>query len=178
MKFFNSRSILPIICGVAITTASGSSYGQDMAAAEATLHGIDGGEVGSVNLTQGPHGLLLKADLHGLPAGTLAFHFHTTGSCSTEFKAAGGHLNPTGKKHGFMSAEGSHLGDMPNIHVPDSGRLKFELFLAGMTLGEGSSPLLDADGTSVMIHKQADDYRTDPAGAAGDRIACGVIQGK
>lgn len=178
MKLFNKLSIFSIICSAAITASSGYSSGQDQTAAEAVLQGIDGSQTGKVYLIQGPHGLLLQADLKGLPAGTLAFHFHTTGSCSPEFKAAGGHLNPTGKKHGFLSADGPHLGDMPNIHVPDSGQLQFELFLTGMTLGEGSSPLLDADGTSVMIHKQADDYKTDPAGAAGDRIACGVVKVK
>lgn len=178
MKLFNLKLIYSIICGAAITAAAGFSIGQDNTAAEAVLHGIDGSQVGTVDLIQGPHGLLLQADLKSLPAGELAFHFHTTGSCSPEFMAAGGHLNPTGKKHGFMSADGPHLGDMPNIHVPASGQLQFELFLTGMTLGEGSSPLLDADGTAVMIHKQADDYRTDPAGAAGDRIACGIIQRK
>ncbi len=75
-----------------------------------------------------------------------------------------------------MSPDGLHLGDMPNIYVPDSGKLQFEFFLPELTIGEGSNKILDTDGTAVLIHKGPDDYKTDPAGAAGDRIACGVIK--
>lgn len=178
MKKLNLKSILAVTCGMAIIAAAGSSIGQDKAGAEATLQGTDGREHGTVNFTEGPHGLLLKADLKDLPPGTHAFHLHATGVCSPDFKAAGGHYNPTGKKHGFMSADGPHAGDMPNIHVPESGKLQFELFLPELTIGEGSNKILDTDGTAVLIHKGPDDHKTDPAGAAGDRIACGVVKAK
>lgn len=178
MKKLHLKSIVAASCGMAIITAAGYVFGQGDSGAEATLQGADGRGFGTVSFVQGPGGIHLTADLQDLPAGIHAFHFHAIGSCSPDFKAAGGHLNPTGKKHGFMNADGPHLGDMPNIHVPDSGKLQFELFLTGMAIGEGSAPLLDGDGTAVMIHKDRDDYTTDPAGAAGDRIACGVIRGK
>jgi Cu-Zn family superoxide dismutase len=178
MKKMLLKSILAVSCSVVVMAAAGFAGAQDTSGAQTTLQGTDGRDLGTINFTQGPNGLLLKADLKDLPAGTLAFHLHSTGSCNPDFMAAGGHLNPTGKKHGFMHADGPHLGDMPNIHVPDSGKLQFELFLADMTIKAGPSPLLDEDGTTVMIHEGADDYLSDPAGAAGSRIACGVIEGK
>ena len=77
-----------------------------------------------------------------------------------------------GAKHGFDSAEGMHAGDMPNIHVPDSGVLEIEVL---NTLLKLDATLFDADGAAIVIHDGPDDYASDPAGAAGSRIACGVI---
>lgn len=169
-------SLLAAGWALTLLTAAGTATGQEKTGAVATLTGSDGQGFGTVSFTQGPHGLLLEADLKNLPAGTLAIHLHAIGSCSPDFKAAGGHLNPTGKKHGMLAAEGPHLGDLPNIHVPASGALQYELFLPELNLDQGDNQLLDQDGTSVIIHKQADDYKTDPAGGAGDRLACGVIE--
>lgn len=177
MKKSLKKHIIAIGCGLAVMMAAGSAVAQD-SAATATLASSEGRELGTVAFTEGPKGLLLMAELHDLPEGTLAFHLHATGACSPDFHAGGGHFNPTGKKHGFLAAEGPHPGDMPNIHVPASGKVQFELFLPGLTLDKGENQLLDKDGTTVMIHKQADDYKTDPAGGAGDRIACGVIKKK
>jgi len=176
MKKLHLKSLFAVGCTLALLTAAGNAAGQEKAGAVATLTDTAGKGFGTVSFTQGPHGLLLEADLENLPPGILAFHLHATGACSPDFKAAGGHLNPTNKKHGVLAAEGPHLGDMPNIHVPPSGKVQFELFLPELNLDKGDNQLLDQDGTSVIIHKQADDYKTDPAGAAGDRLACGVIK--
>lgn len=144
--------------------------------AVANLQSPDGQSVGEVEFQQGPNGVLVMAELSGLPEGTHAFHIHTTGACSPDFTAAGGHFNPTNKSHGFMSEGGPHLGDTPNIHVPASGDLVMEVFLDDVTVDGNRNMLMDDDGAAVVIHAGADDYETDPAGAAGNRIACGVIQ--
>lgn len=149
----------------------------DMARASAALKGLDGAEHGTISLRQTPHGVLVHAELTGLPPGVHGFHIHTTGACEPPFQSAGGHFNPSGVKHGILAAEGPHAGDMPNIHVPESGALEIEYLNPMVSLTEGGDGyLLDDDGSAMMIHAGADDYASDPTGNAGDRIACGVIE--
>ena len=141
--------------------------------ASAVLQDASGVEVGKVTLTKTPSGVLLSLDLTAVPAGEHAFHIHTTGKCEfSDFKSAGPHFNPEEDKHGLMNPSGPHAGDMPNIHVPESGRLKIEVMNLMVHLSDG---LLDDDGSAIVIHEGADDYKTDPAGNAGARIACGVV---
>lgn len=140
--------------------------------ARADMMDTEGGSVGVVELRQTPHGALLHAKLENLPAGAHAFHVHTVGDCTPPFSSAGGHFNPGGKKHGFDAADGMHAGDMPNIHVPESGQLEIEILNVLLMLDE---TLFDDDGAAIVIHEGPDDYVSDPAGAAGARIACGVI---
>lgn len=145
--------------------------------ASATLKSADGKDVGSVKLAQLPDGVLLTLAVKGLPTGEHAFHVHAVGKCEPPFTSAGGHFNPAGKKHGIMVAEGHHAGDMPNLHVPQGGELTVEVVNAAITLAKGKpNSVFDADGSAIVIHAGADDYKSDPAGAAGGRIACGVIQ--
>jgi len=141
------------------------------------LKDLKGKLVGTVLLVETPHGLLVRGTLSGLPPGTHAIHFHETGKCEPPFKSAGGHFNPTHRMHGFMDPAGPHAGDLPNLVVPKDGRLDFELFADGLTLSPGPNTVLDADGTALVIHAKSDDYRTQPSGDSGDRIACGVITG-
>lgn len=146
-------------------------------AAQAALKNGEGKEVGSVNLTQTPHGVLINVSVKGLPPGEHAFHVHAVGKCEPPFTSAGGHFNPGNKKHGIMAAEGQHAGDMPNLHIPQSGDLVVEVVNTGITLDKGKpNSVFDADGSAVIIHAGGDDYKTDPTGDAGGRIACGVIQ--
>ena len=141
--------------------------------ATAVLMDPDGKEVGKVTLTAVPTGVLLDADLTALPPGDHAFHIHEFGKCEApDFKSAGGHFNPEEDEHGLMNKAGPHAGDMPNIHVPESGQLRIEVLNQMVNLSRG---LLDKDGSAIVIHEGADDYVSDPAGHAGDRIACGVI---
>jgi Cu-Zn family superoxide dismutase len=143
--------------------------------ARAPLKDQAGKEVGAIDLIQTQAGVLLKVSIKGLPAGERAFHIHAVGKCEPPFTSAGPHFNPENKKHGMMAGEG-HAGDMPNLHVPQGGQLMVEVLNTGITLDKGKpTSVFDADGSAVVVHAGADDYKSDPAGNAGDRIACGVI---
>jgi Cu-Zn family superoxide dismutase len=118
---------------------------------------------------------LITLELTAAPPGAHGFHIHTTGKCEPpKFESAGGHFNPDESKHGFLNPEGPHAGDMPNIHVPESGKLTVEVLNTLVTVG-GENALLDEDGAALVLHADPDDYKSDPAGHAGGRIACGVI---
>jgi Cu-Zn family superoxide dismutase len=144
--------------------------------AKADLKNAEGKDVGNVTLTQTPHGVLLSLSVKGLPAGEHAFHVHAVGKCEPPFNSAGGHFNPENKKHGHEAADGPHAGDMPNLHIPASGELTVEVMNTAITLDKGKpNSVFKPDGTAVVIHAGKDDYKTDPTGNAGGRIACGVI---
>jgi superoxide dismutase, Cu-Zn family len=119
--------------------------------------------------------VLVSLDLTAVPPGEHAFHIHAFGKCEPpDFKSAGPHFNPDQTRHGYLNPEGSHAGDMPNLHVPADGKLQVEILVPNVSLS-GEAPLLDAEGSALVIHAGADDYKSDPAGNSGDRIACGVI---
>jgi superoxide dismutase, Cu-Zn family len=143
--------------------------------ASAVLKDASGKDVGKATLTVTPSGVLVRLDLIAVPPGDHAFHIHAVGKCEPpDFKSAGPHFNPDETKHGLMNPEGPHAGDMPNLHVPAEGKLQVEILDPAVTLS-AEAALLDADGAALVIHAAADDYKTDPAGNAGDRIACGVV---
>jgi len=166
-----------IVCCAALIAASFSLASPAVAqSAKATLKDQKGAEVGTVDLTQTPAGVMLRLSLKGLPGGERAFHIHAAGRCEPPFTTAGGHFNPAGQKHGLLVGPG-HAGDMPNLHVPDNGVFVIEILNAAVTLEKGKpNSLFQSGGTSIVIHAGKDDYKSDPAGNAGDRIACGVIQ--
>jgi Cu-Zn family superoxide dismutase len=141
----------------------------------AVMKDSTGKELGTLVLSDLPEGIMVMGSLKGLPPGVHGIHLHTTGSCAPTFAAAGGHWNPTNKEHGKDNPKGPHMGDTPNITVGADGTVSAMVTSPGGTL-KGANGLLDADGASVVIHAKADDYKSQPAGAAGDRIACGVIK--
>lgn len=150
-----------------------------VAAAPAQRHAIadivdgQGQTRGKATLMQAKDGIHVDVRGVGLPAGMHAVHIHTIGTCTgPDFTSAGGHWNPAMKKHGHDNPEGAHMGDMPNMSVvaDGTGTLMF-------TIRDGTiDALLDADGAAVVIHAAADDYKTDPTGNAGARLACGVLK--
>jgi Cu-Zn family superoxide dismutase len=111
----------------------------------------------------------------GLPVGQHGLHLHTAGKCEVPgFTSAGAHLNPGGHQHGSANPQGSHLGDLPNLSIDSNGAGTLTAELK-VTRTEAESALFDTDGTAIVIHAAPDDYRTDPTGGSGARIACGVL---
>ncbi|MDR3469224.1 MAG: superoxide dismutase family protein [Xanthobacteraceae bacterium] len=168
--------IARLSCAVVLTLAlaAGAASAQT---AKAVLKNADGATVGSAELTQVSDGVLIHLTAKGLPAGEHAFHVHAVGKCEPPFTTAGGHFNPDSHKHGMMAADGHHAGDMPNLIVPASGEVAIEVVNTAVTLAKDKpNSLFKPDGTALIIHAGADDYKSDPAGNAGARIACGVIE--
>src|SRR5580693_8242385 len=121
-------------------------------------------------------GVGLDLNLHDLPPGTHGIHFHQNAKCDgPDFKSAGPHFNPDGKKHGLQNPDGHHAGDMKNITVDAQGKAELRFKTGDVDLGTDSHSLFTNGGTAIVIHAKADDYKTDPSGNSGDRIACGVI---
>ncbi len=143
--------------------------------ATASLVAADGTSRGEATLIEAGGVVTLNVKGLGLPPGDHGAHLHAIGKCDAPgFTTAGPHLNPAGKMHGMMNPQGSHLGDLPNLSVAadGTGSLAFRIDGSAAAL---SHDLFDADGSAIVIHAAADDYKTDPSGNSGPRIACGVF---
>jgi len=140
------------------------------------LKDAQGKSVGDIVIwDQDSGGVGLELNLHDLTPGDHAIHFHQVPKCEApDFKSAGGHFNPETKKHGFDNPDGHHAGDMKNFTVGADGKAKIQLADADVTLKDGPHSLL-SNGSAIVVHAKADDYKTDPSGNSGDRVACGVI---
>lgn len=150
------------------------TWSMDTATAE--LIGAEGTVIGKATFEQTPTGVLLYVEVAGLPPGGHGIHLHAIGSCSPDFKAAGGHINPKGVKHGLKNPEGPDNGDLPNLYVATNGTARAEFFTTLVSVMGGAMPaLLDEDGSAVIIHENPDDHMSQPIGGAGGRIGCGII---
>jgi Cu-Zn family superoxide dismutase len=154
-----------------------ASAGFAQSAAHADIVDAQGKKIGTAAFRASNNGVRIDVNVSGLPPGTRGIHIHSVGKCEgPAFTTAGPHLNPTSKKHGKDSPEGPHAGDLLNLEVNADGLGKASLLDQNVTLGQGQSSLFHEGGTSLVIHADADDYKTDPAGNSGARIACGVIE--
>ena len=141
--------------------------------ATAAMRTPDGADAGRATATEVTGGVRFTLDAAALPAGTHGAHVHTTGRCDApDFASAGPHWNPAATKHGTMNPQGPHVGDLPNLIIGTDGRGTIGITVPGATM----AGLLDTDGAAMLVHATADDYKTDPSGNSGPRIACGVFQ--
>jgi Cu-Zn family superoxide dismutase len=174
--FFFALPLLATFSACASTDGSMSTGTGAAPMAKAALLAADGSRRGDASVTETATGLRVAVRAIGLTPGVHAVHIHMNGTCNPpDFASAGGHWNPTGRQHGKDNPAGMHMGDMPNLTAGPDGSGQIEYLIPGGTLRTGSTPLLDADGAAVVIHAQPDDNRTDPAGNAGGRIACGIL---
>jgi len=143
----------------------------------ATLVDTTGKGIGTVQLHQDAAGVVLvRIDAAGIQAGAHGIHIHQTGRCEGPgFTSAGGHFNPTNKKHGLDSPDGAHGGDLAQIPASFDGSGKHEATTNRISLTPGPLNINDADGSALVVHAAADDQVTDPTGNSGGRIACAVL---
>ncbi len=146
--------------------------------AKAKFINTEGKDIGVANLMQTETGVKIDIKLHDLTPGEHGIHIHEAGVCEKPtFESAGAHLNPAHKQHGYYNPKGYHLGDLPNLQVESDGTVDAQFISKDFTLETGvDNSLFDSNGNAFIIHQDKDDYKTDPSGNSGARIACGVIE--
>lgn len=163
--------------GASAMLCIGSTAAFAQSTAHADITNAQGQKIGTATFTQSDNGVQIAVDVAHLEPGMHGIHIHAVGRCDgPDFKTAGGHFNPAGKKHGQNNPEGMHNGDLMNITAGGDGSAKASLLDPNVTLGAGTNSLFQTGGTAIVIHAGPDDYKTDPAGNSGARVACGVIQ--
>jgi superoxide dismutase, Cu-Zn family len=146
--------------------------------ATAEMRSASGAQYGTLTLERSAAGVRISGALTGVPPGVHGIHFHQVGRCDApDFATAGAHLNPANAAHGLQNPRGPHAGDLPNVTANAEGQMVVDIATPRVTLDtDARAGLFDADGTALVIHANADDQRTDPAGSSGPRIACGVVE--
>jgi Cu-Zn family superoxide dismutase len=170
-------SISPALVMILAGAAYGASHPKGTESAQAEILNSTGKKIGTATLIETKGGVQISVSAQGLPPGVHGMHIHEKGSCEgPDFKSAGGHFNPGKKSHGLKSPQGHHAGDLNNITVGSDGSVKEEIVVRDVTLRPNEqNSLMKAGGTALVIHEKADDEKSDPAGNAGGRIACGAI---
>ena len=164
------RILIPVAAAAALTACAAI---EPEGGAPMPLVNASGQSIGTVRAWQTAGGVSFRISASGLPHGLHGIHVHAVGRCDPpDFKTAAAHWNPAGKQHGMNNPAGPHAGDLPNVEVAANGVLNATVTLAGASMAN----LLDADGAALVIHASPDDYKTDPSGNSGARIACAVIQ--
>lgn len=169
--------LVPLSAAAMIAGCMSNDAAQPSASARANLNGPDGGLLARSTITGAADGMMrVSVEAAGLRPGTYAVHVHMIGRCDAPaFESAGAHWNPTNRQHGTQNPQGKHQGDLPNLLVGANGAGSIAYVVRNARVTGGATPLLDADGAAVLVHAQPDDYRTDPSGNSGARIACGVL---
>lgn len=165
--------IVTLALFVALCTPASAQEGHLHATVE--LKDAQGQSVGTVMLMQEGNGIHFKGQFMNMPAGPHGIHVHAVGTCTPDFAAAGPHYNPAGKQHGLENPAGAHAGDLPNIEISADGKGSLDHKNMMLTMTPGPMSVYDADGSAIIVHANADDYKTDPSGNSGGRIACGVV---
>jgi Cu-Zn family superoxide dismutase len=168
------RDFFFLPCLLIAISASGQTAPKS---AHADIVNAQGQKIGTAVFSPADGGVKIDIDVAQLPPGTHGVHIHAVGKCEgPDFKTAGGHFNPSAKEHGKDNPKGPHAGDLMNIEVEANGHAKASLSDSLVTLGDGPNSLFHEGGSALVIHEKVDDYKTDPSGNSGTRIACGVIQ--
>ncbi|HLH21421.1 MAG TPA: superoxide dismutase family protein [Chloroflexota bacterium] len=143
----------------------------------ADIYDANGQMVGTATLTEDANGVTLAVQGSGMPLGEHGIHFHEIGRCDPpNFATAGEHFNPTGMEHGLQNPRGPHAGDLPNLTVGTDGTTSYTTTTTTVTPAPGAPNSLQwPNGTALVIHSNADDEKTNPAGNTDGRIACAVI---
>lgn len=177
-RLMMTAAALALLAGCAPTTDDGMAG--DMAEAteaRATLRGPGGAALGFATISASAGAMRLTVEGERLPQGAHGAHIHAVGRCDGPgFESAGPHWNPANRQHGRDNPAGQHAGDLPNLIAGTDGRGTVSIDLPGITLTGGPAALFDADGAAILIHAAPDDFRTDPSGNSGARIACGVFE--
>ena len=169
------RRLIPAIAAAAIALPALAAP----ASVTVPILGPKGEAMGAAILTAAPHGVLMRVEAKGLTPGWHGLHFHEKADCSSaDFKSAGGHMHDSAPvAHGLLNPDATETGDLPNLFAGGDGVANAEVFSSFVSLSrEGRAPLLDLDGSALIIHASPDDHLTQPIGGAGARVACAVIK--
>ncbi len=165
---------------LALMATPTAAFASEVTTASAEIANAAGAVVGKAIFEQTPTGVLIFVKAWNLPPGPHGIHLHAVGSCTPDFSAAAGHINPDKAAHGLRNPDGPDNGDLPNLYVAADRTVEAEFFttrVSVMGLAQGHPPaLLDENGSAVVIHDMPDDHQSQPIGGAGGRIGCGVIK--
>lgn len=179
------RGSIAVVVGLAMAVGVGTAWGQadqkkpTSNELKVKLVNSQGQSAGTVTFKPVKKGVKMTVKLENVSFGEHGVHIHEHGVCDApDFKAAGGHFNPTGKHHGFENPEGHHAGDLPkNVSVGENHKGEASFVLTDISMDPNLPNSIFANGgTSVVVHEHADDEKTDPSGNSGNRIACGVVK--